>query len=330
MTQYSNDQDSHEQDLSKLYQKVSNEMPSSELDKNILWQAKQFTESRRLDSEGGDSSHVPKQKKETRFWFKWQWGGSVAASAILMSVVWLSNNPEKELALIPEGQTPAVLMVEPANLAPSFVEVASEEGVKQTTLLSDASDTQSQTRFAKVSQTLEEAKTEELGAIRLQTSDVSVEETENATQSLDELLAQVKDNRRREAKVDTQREAEFIESRPLLLKEVDPESVDKSQLYSSLNNSLTTSESDVRLGNLGIDIELEKLLRRVTQFQRALYNTEIQNAEDEKAINTQMTNAQMMLIRLINSKKQQSPDWVIDAKYLDVLTPEQRQQLLGE
>jgi hypothetical protein len=247
-----------------------------------------------------------------------------------MSVVWLSNNPEKELALIPEGQTPAVLMVEPANLAPSFVEVASEEGVKQTTLLSDASDTQSQTRFAKVSQTLEEAKTEELGAIRLQTSDVSVEETENATQSLDELLAQVKDNRRREAKVDTQREAEFIESRPLLLKEVDPESVDKSQLYSSLNNSLTTSESDVRLGNLGIDIELEKLLRRVTQFQRALYNTEIQNAEDEKVINTQMTNAQMMLIRLINSKKQQSPDWVIDAKYLDVLTQEQRKQLLEE
>jgi hypothetical protein len=309
MTQHSNDQDDNDLELSRLYQKVSDELPSSELDKNILWQAKQAAERQQLNKDSDVDKRSYRQSKESRFWFKWQWGGSVAASALLLSVIWFANTPDQAFTPTPDNE-PLVLLDAASSADMALSDITGDDMVAQTALSHDAMKTSTQARFSsapeeRVADTVLESEVLETYATN---SLVKRESTPPKPESLmlDSVASSVRSSEVNELKT----KPDTVVSRHL----------------TAADSAIASREFKPKV--LIADVELDALAQKAKRFQRGLYNTEIQNAEDEKALMEKLTMSQNRLMSLIVLRKQQTPNWEVPKKYLDVLTPEQRKQLL--
>ena len=296
--------------ISEAYQMISNELPSAELDKNILWQARQAADKTNEGVIAEPNNRAERRIKPKSAWFKWQWGGGLAASVLIISTIWMTENPEQELSHFPQAvplsieTTPLEAEDMSANRT-AMVDVMADTNMKQSALLQDVAMEKTPARLNSAS--IELADTQSL---ELQTKLPSNEETQNEPVQLERIVAEVKANRLNETNVGQYKETE-------------------------LNPALSSTQafaaaSDFKSGALKPDVELDESLKAVKRYQRVLYNTEIQNAEDEKRLTQELSTAQQKLIELIQSKKQQQPDWIIEAKYLEALTQDQAKQLLGE
>ena len=324
--------DKENADLSAFYQNVSRELPSSELDSTILSQAKQATKNKKLALPSNADSAPTSPNQQTHSWRKWQWPAGLAASLVLVSVLWFKSSDEPEGLAFPDAST-----IELAN-APSQPSLASDslvsEPVQQQTIhtfdvaieaeKADALQRSSlvvengaQGQQAAIQDSVEEIAAAGLAStaskvgidtpIGLQLQSDTSDTVDNLPQSADALLAKVKANRENEASKAEQTEAEVSHTPRQAL-------------------SMTTMTQQ-RPAERNLDAELEAAWAEIQHYQRALYTTEIQNAEDENALIKKMNNTQQILIKLIQYRQQQQSDWEVPLKYLEVLTPDQRKTL---
>ena len=366
--------DDYDEEISAVYRRASVELPAPELDTHILWQAKVAAEKKALnDEENKQNSKIQKGKKS--FWLHWQWGGSVVASVLLVSLVLWVNNPE-EMTLTDISEE---------SVAASF-DTATQGEIAETELFNDPLAAQSALGRTGLSEKREFVETADIG---LSDGALVVQETTEQVDTIESVYSsesQVADIRpavlpaddsfsskmtkadlmadaavaqelvsAQEAKdnlnaskmqsiadelvaANTLAESEVSESleREQEVTAVDSiiqlEKVEKIQVTGSRIRRVEENEKeaqtpDLYLDDVKLDAEVEGLVQQAKRLQRVLYNTEIQNPEDEKRLNSQLVDLQTQLSEVLVNRKQLTPEWEVLPRYLEVLTPDQQQAL---
>jgi hypothetical protein len=90
MTEADKNQNADAQKISDLYARLKQELPASELDQRILALAKQQVAA----SEYSLETKAPMLSVDKRSWRRWQWPFSIAASVLLVSVIFIDQTSE--------------------------------------------------------------------------------------------------------------------------------------------------------------------------------------------------------------------------------------------
>jgi len=120
----SNDKNEDQRIVSKLYRASAKNEPSQATDTAVLNMAKQQS-AKTQDAMHQKSASSP--SKRSSFYFKWQYSGSVAASVLLISFLFVIHAPE-DFEAIPSSEVQSDMYVpDPAELRIRATEVAERE-----------------------------------------------------------------------------------------------------------------------------------------------------------------------------------------------------------
>ncbi|TDF34854.1 hypothetical protein EYS14_20935 [Alteromonadaceae bacterium M269] len=365
--------DDYDEEISAIYKRASVELPVPELDTHILWQAKVAAEKKALNhEENKQNSKIQKGKKS--FWLHWQWGGSVVASVLLVSLVLWVNNPE-EMTLADISEESVAGAFDAATKETAEAELFNEPLAAQSALdrtglsgkresienadigLSDGALVVQET--AEQVDTIESVYASESQVADIQPAVLPADNSFSSKMTKADLMAdaavaqelvsaqEAKDNLNASkmqsiadelVAANTLAESEVSESleREQEVTAVDSiiqlEKVEKIQVTGSRIRRVEENEKeaqtpDLYLDDVKLDAEVEGLVQQTKRLQRVLYNTEIQNPEDEKRLISQLVDLQTQLSEVLVNRKQLTPEWEVLPRYLEVLTPDQQQAL---